>query len=99
MIGARARRSAATTASPSRWRFAVLTPTISPHGPLECVFTADEEVGMIGARALDASDLKAKVPHQHRLGGGGGGGGGRPHGQLRRLPPHGVHACPSPRAF
>ena len=29
-------------------------------GPLECVFTADEEVGMIGARALDASDLKAK---------------------------------------
>lgn len=30
------------------------------HGPLECVFTADEEVGMIGARALDVSDLKAK---------------------------------------
>ena len=30
------------------------------HGPLECLFTVDEEVGMIGARALDASDLKAK---------------------------------------
>ncbi len=59
------------------------------------VFTADEEVGMmIGARALDASDLKAKVPHQHRLGGGGGGGGGRPHGQLRRRLPHGVPRCP-----
>ncbi len=29
------------------------------HGPLECLFTVDEEVGMLGARALDASDLKA----------------------------------------
>ena len=39
---------------------AVLDADDLPHGPLECVFTADEEVGMIGARALDASDLKAK---------------------------------------
>ena len=39
---------------------AVLDAADLPHGPLECVFTADEEVGMIGARALDASDLKAK---------------------------------------
>jgi len=31
-----------------------------PHGPLECLFTVDEEVGMLGARGLDASDLKAK---------------------------------------
>ena len=30
------------------------------HGPLECVFTADEEVGMLGVRALDVSDLTAK---------------------------------------
>ena len=30
------------------------------HGPLECLFTADEEVGMLGARALDVSDLKAQ---------------------------------------
>ena len=30
------------------------------HGPLECVFTADEEVGMQGVRALDVSDLKAR---------------------------------------
>lgn len=30
------------------------------HGPLECVFTADEEVGMQGVRGLNVSDLKAK---------------------------------------
>lgn len=30
------------------------------HGPLECVFTVDEEVGLLGAQELDASDLKAK---------------------------------------
>lgn len=30
------------------------------HGPLECVFTSDEEVGLLGAQALDGSDLKAK---------------------------------------
>ena len=29
------------------------------HGPLECVFTVDEEIGMLGAAALDTSDLKA----------------------------------------
>ena len=29
------------------------------HGPLECVFTVDEEVGLKGALALDASDLKS----------------------------------------
>lgn len=39
---------------------AVLDSDNIPHGPLECLFTANEEVGMIGARALDASDLKAK---------------------------------------
>jgi len=31
-----------------------------PHPPLECVFTVDEEVGMLGAGALDCFDLKAK---------------------------------------
>ncbi len=30
------------------------------HPPLECVITADEEIGMIGAGALDVSDLTAK---------------------------------------
>ena len=39
---------------------AVLDADDIPHGPLECVFTTDEEVGMTGARALDASDLQAK---------------------------------------
>lgn len=29
------------------------------HGPLECVFTVDEEVGLKGALGLDTSDLKA----------------------------------------
>ena len=32
-----------------------------PHPPLEAVFTTDEEVGMQGAKAFDASDLKAKT--------------------------------------
>ncbi|MBE6004340.1 MAG: aminoacyl-histidine dipeptidase [Lachnospiraceae bacterium] len=30
------------------------------HPELECVFTVGEEIGMVGARALDTSDLKAK---------------------------------------
>ena len=30
-----------------------------PHGPLECVFTVDEEVGMLGAKGLDTSDLRS----------------------------------------
>lgn len=39
---------------------AILDSDDIPHGPLECLFTVDEEVGMGGARALDASDLKAE---------------------------------------
>ena len=31
-----------------------------PHPPIEAVFTTDEEIGMIGATALDCSILKAK---------------------------------------
>ena len=38
---------------------AVLDDDSIPHGPLECLFTTDEEVGLLGARALDASDLTA----------------------------------------
>ena len=38
---------------------AVLDDDAIPHGPLECLFTTDEEVGLLGARALDASDLRA----------------------------------------
>ena len=39
---------------------AVLDGDDIPHGPLECLFTVDEEVGMLGARGLDTSDLAAK---------------------------------------
>ena len=39
---------------------AVLSDDSLRHGPLECVFTADEEVGLQGVRALDVSDLKAR---------------------------------------
>ena len=39
---------------------AILDAEDIPHGPLECLFTVDEEVGMIGARGLDASGLNAK---------------------------------------
>ena len=39
---------------------AVLDDDSIPHGPLEAVFTVDEEVGMPGAAALDGSDLKSK---------------------------------------
>ena len=31
------------------------------HPPIEAVFTVDEEVGMLGAAALDVSDLKGKM--------------------------------------
>ena len=30
------------------------------HPPLECVFTVDEEIGMLGAAALDCGDLQGK---------------------------------------
>ena len=39
---------------------AILAADDIPHGNLECLFTVDEEVGMIGARALDVSDLKSQ---------------------------------------
>lgn len=39
---------------------AVLDDDSIPHGPLECVFTVDEEVGMGGARNLDVSTLSAR---------------------------------------
>lgn len=39
---------------------AILDADDIPHGPLECLITVDEEVGMLGARGLDASDLRAE---------------------------------------
>ncbi len=32
-----------------------------PHPPLEVVFTVDEEIGMLGAAALDASPLQSRI--------------------------------------
>lgn len=39
---------------------AVLASRDLPHPPLEAVFTTDEEIGMLGAQALDASLLKGR---------------------------------------
>ena len=39
---------------------AVLDASDIPHARLECLFTVDEEIGMVGARALDVSDLSAE---------------------------------------
>ena len=48
-----------------------------PHPPIEAVFTVDEEIGLLGAAALDVSPARAAA-HQHRLR-----GGGRVHRRLR----------------
>ncbi len=39
---------------------AVLDDDAIPHPPLEAVLTVDEEIGLLGATALDCSDLKSK---------------------------------------
>ena len=39
---------------------AILQETNIPHPRLECVMTADEEIGMLGAAAFDASRLRGK---------------------------------------
>lgn len=39
----------------------VLDDTELPCPPLECVFTANEEVGLLGAEALDKASLKSKM--------------------------------------
>ena len=46
---------------------AILDDDSIPHAPLECLFTVDEEVGMLGARGLDASDLTARDRKSTRL--------------------------------
>lgn len=40
---------------------AILASEDIPHPPLEAVFTVDEEIGMLGAAALDCSELKADI--------------------------------------
>ena len=42
------------------YALAILESDSIPHPPLECVFTVDEEIGMIGAEALDMSVLKGR---------------------------------------
>ena len=43
------------------YMLAILESDEIKHPALECVFTIDEEIGMIGATALDTSDLKGKI--------------------------------------
>ncbi|MCI8364504.1 MAG: aminoacyl-histidine dipeptidase [Eubacterium sp.] len=43
------------------YMLAILSSTDIPHPPLEAVFTVDEEIGMLGTAALDASVLKART--------------------------------------
>jgi dipeptidase D len=42
------------------YALAILASEDIPHPPLEVVFTVDEEIGMLGAAALDCSVLKAR---------------------------------------
>ncbi len=39
---------------------AILASDTIPHPPIEALLTSDEEIGMLGARALDVDDLTAK---------------------------------------
>lgn len=43
------------------YALAILASDDIPHPPLECVFTVDEEIGMLGAAALDATPLKSRI--------------------------------------
>ena len=40
---------------------ALLDDTAIPHPPIEAVFTVDEEIGLLGASALDCSELKGRL--------------------------------------
>ena len=43
------------------YALAILASDDIPHPPLEVVFTVDEEIGMLGATALDCSPLKSRI--------------------------------------
>lgn len=43
------------------YALAILASNDIPHPPLEAVFTVDEEIGMLGATALDCSQLKSRI--------------------------------------
>ena len=40
---------------------ALLSDDTIPHPPLECIFTVDEEVGMLGAFSMDLSSIKSRL--------------------------------------
>lgn len=42
------------------YQLALLDSTDIAHPPLECIFTVDEEIGLLGAKAIDLSCCKAK---------------------------------------
>ncbi len=43
------------------YALAILDANDIEHPPLEAVFTVDEEIGMLGAAAMDCSDLKSRI--------------------------------------
>lgn len=43
------------------YTLAILSSKDIPHPPMEAVFTVDEEIGMLGAAALDVSALKGRI--------------------------------------
>lgn len=43
------------------YALAILAANDIPHPPLEVIFTVDEEIGMLGASALDCSPLKGRI--------------------------------------
>ena len=43
------------------YMLALLDDATIPHPPLECIFTVDEEIGMLGCAVLDMSDLKGRT--------------------------------------
>ena len=40
---------------------AILDADDIPHPPIECVFTVDEEIGMLGAAAIVCRPLKSRI--------------------------------------
>lgn len=43
------------------YALAILDSEDIPHPPLEVIFTSDEEIGMLGASALDCSSLRSRI--------------------------------------
>ena len=43
------------------YALAILASDIIPHPPIEAVFTSDEEIGLLGATAIDTSQLKGRI--------------------------------------